>query len=74
VNAVDLPEFPLRHGLRLPPNDQSLVMPNWELAPPGAAGATGQLRGGGARQQQQQAQGGGRGGGSGGGAAAMDLT
>ncbi|KAI8467849.1 MAG: transcription initiation factor IID, 31kD subunit-domain-containing protein [Monoraphidium minutum] len=74
VNALDLPEFPLRHGLRLPPNDQSLVAPNWELAAPGAAGggtaaggtaAGGGGGGGGARRQHS---------GSGGGAAPMDTA
>jgi len=73
VNSIDLPEFPLRHGLRLPPNEDCLVMPNWELLPP-------------SQQQQQQRAGGGGGGGhasgqqrqqrqsGGGGAAPMDTA
>jgi hypothetical protein len=53
VNAIDLPEFPLRHGLRLPPNDDCLVMPNWEVLPPSQLQ---QLKGGGGQQQPQQQQ------------------
>ncbi|GBF93480.1 hypothetical protein Rsub_06613 [Raphidocelis subcapitata] len=53
VNAIDLPEFPLRHGLRLPPNDDCLVMPNWEL---GLAAGSGAQRQQGQQQQQQQGQ------------------
>jgi hypothetical protein len=74
VNAIPLPEFPLRHGLRLPPNDRCLVAPNWELAPPGAAAGGG---GGGGRAGGARASGGGggqHGGGSGGGAAPMDTS
>ena len=39
VNGVDLPEFPLRHGLRVPVSDDDLlVKPNWTFGPAAAGG------------------------------------
>lgn len=66
ANAAELPEFPLRHGLRVPVSDADLlVRPNWELGP--AAEADGaEADGAGAAD--------GGGGAGGGGAAPMDVA
>ena len=50
VNARPLPEPRQRHGLRLPPEAEALLAPNYQVADPGGAAAAAAPA-----QQQQQA-------------------